>query len=478
MCGSSLIARVRACACGAGLLCCALPLPGADVPVLLAGYLQNDVDIQNCAAQVERQELSRTATAVSNGFSITLSTGTVTVVTGSDFLMTFTPQASATFPQYRSLSFVVSSDFALASSGMQVEDTSLALTLDLLSGSKETRELALLAAERNVLVARRALQDAVVGAEKEFYTELKALYQAAADIVEAKDDLYTDQLALDQIRAQGYSPSSSKYRTAQMKVVSDTRTVETEERALERDAKIFASRCGVEYDAPTALEFLPAALPEVQAVDVLSFDKQAYTELESATWTQRYNALARAADKALTLTGRAGYTFNNATTGTDTVDTGASLTWHDTGLAASAGVSLPVAANPAPVLTMALSFDPAAFVLADIAQKQDAIDERQEALSLASAEEAYRTAVVSCQTELEDIQWNRRANGETYELYRQLEADTAGYFARGIITESEYRSAQVNKEKYRLLCVVNDIELIIYNDGTRLLFCRDSEGEE
>lgn len=60
-------------------------------------------------------------------------------------------------------------------------------------------------------------------------------------------------------------------------------------------------------------------------------------------------------------------------------------------------------------------------------------------------------------------------------MYVQLEKDMTSYFKDGIITESEYLTAFANKELYRIRLLINDIDLIIYNNTTKLLFCRDDE---
>lgn len=60
-------------------------------------------------------------------------------------------------------------------------------------------------------------------------------------------------------------------------------------------------------------------------------------------------------------------------------------------------------------------------------------------------------------------------------MYVRLERDMAEYLKAGIITESEYLNAFANREQYRLQLLINDIDLIIYNNTTKLLFCRDEE---
>ena len=101
--------------------------------------------------------------------------------------------------------------------------------------------------------------------------------------------------------------------------------------------------------------------------------------------------------------------------------------------------------------------------------------EEQDLIAIQSAEEDYDTSVVDQQQSLSDIIWSRQTNAETYEMYVRLEKDMAEYLKAGIITESEYLNAFANREQYRLQLLINDIDLIIYNNTTKLLFCRDEE---
>ena len=70
--------------------------------------------------------------------------------------------------------------------------------------------------------------------------------------------------------------------------------------------------------------------------------------------------------------------------------------------------------------------------------------------------------------------WAKQSDEEEYTLYAQLENDTATWYKQGIVAESDYKAAQVNKEKARITCLVNAVEFIIYNDETKLLFHTDS----
>ena len=449
-----------------------------SIQTLLEGYLRNDLTLQNLSAEVGKQILEKEITEIDNSWSFTLETGTVTITTGESAGIELNPEVTVTVPQANNLTLGLESTVSLAfsdSAETGLEDTSLSLSADIISSTAAERKIALLKAEREVLELQRKLQNQFVQAEKDFYSELKDLYSIATEIVKAEKDLYEDQLDFEQIVAQGYSKTSSKYRTAQMEVLSDQHTVETARHKLEREVRIFASECGAEYDCEDPMDFLPADIPAVEAVDVLSFDKEDYTEIESAKWTQYINTLTREAETEITLTGSAGYTFNNSKTSSDTVDVASSFKWKDTGLGLSAGVSVPVNSSSAPVYSFGVSFDPLALKKAGLEDQQEELTVKQEELAVQSAEISYDTAVISQQSELNDIEWNRSTNAEALELYTDLEADTLKWFKQGIVNESEYKTAAVNKENYRIQCIVNDIELIIYNDETTLLFCRDQE---
>lgn len=450
-----------------------------SLTTLLAGYFRNNLTLQNLAAEVEKQILSDKSEKISNGFSINLSSGTVVYKTGAQNTLTFSPSASLEIPQLNGLTLSASSDIDLFSTEKQISDTSLSLGIDIYSSTRELKQISLLKSQRAVLEAQRNLQNGFLTVEKEFYSSLKSLYKTAISIVQAEEDLYEDKIDFEEIKAKGYNTSSVKYRSAQMKVLSDEHTVETAKRELEREVKIFASKCGVKYDATDALEFLPKEIPETTAVNILDLSKENFSEIESAVWTHKINSLTRKAEKSVSVKGSAGYTFDNENTGSDTIDAGTSFTLMDTGLSVNAGVSLPVAAeNATPAYTFGFSIDPNAFRQHSITSKVNKLSEEQENISIRSAENEYDTSVVTQQSSLEDILWSTETNSESYKMYTELEKDMAAYFERGIITESEYLSAKANKENYRLQCLIDTLNLIIYNDETQLLFCRDSELSE
>ncbi|MBB5218914.1 hypothetical protein DYE49_12220 [Treponema rectale] len=455
-----------------------------NVNDLLEGYLKNDLDLQKLTSQVQQKLLTKKSTAVSNGISVQLSTGTVTITGGDSTQIEFSPELEVKIPQAENLTLSAFTSVSVSSDedSKTFTSTSLSLAADIYSGAGEERKITLLEAERDYLETRRSLQNGFLETETEFYESLKSLYEIASQIVSAEKSLYEDTIDFEKIKAQGYSTGSTTYRLAQSEVKTDEHNVEVYRHKLEREVKIFASKCGTSYDEKNALDFLPSEIMSVEPVNVDSFKKENYVKIENAVWTNYINELKRKADKTHTLKGSAGYTFDNKVSGSnstenkyaDTVDASLSYTWDSTALTATAGVSVPVDSGN-PIYKLGLSFNPSQFIISKLQKLSDEEAAKIEELAVKSAHSDYETAVISQRTSAADILWDKSVLEENYDMYVTLEKDTALYLKRGIISESEYKSAQVNKENYRIKLLINALELIIYNNETKVLFVRDEE---
>lgn len=445
----------------------------------LEAYLANDRELKRLALEVQKMQLASKKTSINNGINVRLSTGrTVFRFSDGGTDISFEPSVTASVPQAQNLSFTVSTERESEDGIIRTQNTSLSLSADIISGNALKRKAELLAAERSLLEAKRALQNRAVQAETEFYSELKELFSTASDLLSARQELYEDEIALAEIKAKGYAASSSKYRLAEMDVMQDTYTVDTKARELEHGCAVFAEKCGTSFEpGEDPFAFLPSEIPEAQLVDIASFPAELYAKIEEAEWTHTINSLSRSADKEFTLSANGGYTFKNSYTGSDSADIGLSSSWR--GLSLGTGVSIPVNADAAhPAYTVSATFNPAEFRIASIEKKTDALTDSQELIAIEAAWEDYSTSVIDQQTSRADIEWDRGRSRSAYELYRSLEADMKQSFEAGIITQTEYLSAQANRELYRIRLLMNGMDAIIYNNTTNLLFCRDSEMQE
>lgn len=454
----------------------------------LSGYLENDIELKKLALEVKKSSLEQKKTSIENGFDISLSTGTAKFrFNGQNTSVSFNPSAKIAVPKASNLSVSASSKIEITDGNSNSADTSISFEIDLISAAPLKRKIQLLKSERSLLEAKRNLQNRALEAEKEFYTKLKQLFQGAGEISTAKNNLYEDTVSFEEIKAKGYSKNSSKYRQAELKVLSDRHEVETKIHDFEHDCAVFASECGVSFYPGTAedkknglsyADFLPRQIPPAEPVNILDFEKEFYTKIEKAVYEHKISEMERTAEKDFSLSANAGYTLKNSNSifndaeEPDTIDAGISAAFK--GFSVETGIYIP-ADGSSPVYSAGASIKPNSFRTAKIKKQSDSCSREEEILSIKSAEKDYDTDIVDKQTELNDIKWSKQTNEKTFDMYKNLAADMEKLFARGLVRESEYLNAEANKELYGFKILINDIDLIIYNNSTKLLFCRDAE---
>lgn len=450
---------------------------------LFYSYLKNDSNLKDLTIEAEKAQLALQSSKIDEGFDITLSTGSVTIQTLGDksTLTVKSAGVSASLPQASNLTLSASSgasitnwDFANSNSDSNsLSDTKLNLSVDLVSSSSLSRKITLLTAQRNLTQAKRNLQKQALQSETDFYTQLKALLTSTSEIITAQTQLYTDTIDFESIKAKGYSTASSTYKLAQMKVMSDQHDIDSKIRSLIHDYLLFYKKCGYEITLDQDTDFydlIPSDLPQVQALNIEDFEADKYTEIEEALWTYEINSLSRSASKSFTLSANGGYTFNNSTTSSNTIDTG--LTSTIGGLNLTAGVSIPVqGGNPA--YTFSASLSPSTFFQNSITKKTNDLTEEQELLAIENARTNFETVKVDKEQELQDLEWNKQSYNESYTMYQDLANQLETHYKAGLIKESEYLSALSNAKNYKVKLISNLIDFIIYNNELQSLFVAD-----
>ena len=440
---------------------------------LLLSYLENDVDLQKLTLSAQKAALSLDYTKVDESFDITLASGTVTLTSdeGSAKIKA-SPSVKVSLPQASNLSVKAGASFVSSEAASSAQDVSLSASLDLISTNGLFRKISLLKAERAYKEALRKLQNQSLEAEKAFYTEYKALLSSIKQIIKAEQSLYSDSIDFDSVKAQGYSSSSSTYRLAEMKVLSDKHTVESNLRSLIHDYVVFYKKCGYDISLEANqdyLELIPNDIESPQAVDVLAFDKNSYAKIEEAKWTNEINSLERKADSTFSLAANAGYTYQNSVTDSDTLDAG--LSFDFAGLSLGAGLSFPVgneaSASSSPALTLSASLSPSSFKKNSIQKKQANLSEEAELLDIQSANSSYETYIVSAIQNLEGLNWEKNTINENYAMYSKLAEELESWYKMGIVTQSEYLSAKANAAMYKVEILINMLDFIIYNDEVK-----------
>ena len=455
-----------------------IPLFSTDYTVfkLLSGYIENDITLQKLTSSVKYSQLQSDISDISDGWSFTLETGTVSVITGENSKVTLTPSASLSLPNANNFTVNLETSLTYSDSKVSVQDSSLSFNTDIISSTSLVHKITKLKNERNILEAKRNLQNGFVESEKNFYSGLNSLYSKAVSLITSQLTLYEDQISLEELKASGYSESSSKYRTAKLTVLSDQYQVQEYQHELERQTKIFADKCGIDYQGDEVMTFLPSDIPSVKAINITDFNRECYTSIESARWTHYINTLSRQSSSIIGLNLTTGYTKDNSTTDTDTLDAGSTFSVNSTGLILQGGISVPVFTDSfSPVYTFGISFDPNELRTIPLNRKVNRIESDQEELDIKDAMSDYETSVIEKTTSLSDLMWQKESDNEYYTMYKQMEEDYKKYFDLGIISESEYKQSQANRQKYEIEIIINKIDFLIYNAETKLLFTRDEE---
>lgn len=447
---------------------------------LLASYLERDSDLKKLTIELQKEKLNYQSTKIDNGFDIQLSTGTMRFTVGDDFSFKVNPSVSVKLPQYSNLGIKASSEVSVTNDstfGDSVSDTSISLTMDILSSSRAEREITFLKAERSILEAERALTKKALEKEQTFYKNLSKLLNKVSSIIAAQQDYYDDKINFEKIKAQGYAKTSSTYRRAEMQVLGDEHDIESDERTLFNDYRIFYIECGKNLnldDLTDYMSLVPDDIELVEPLNVHDYVPDNYTETEKAIWTYKINQMTRQASKDYYLGASAGYTLANSDTKSDSIDLGIDGTYG--GVGANLGVAIPVTSdNFNPSITMGITVKPNTFKKNKITAQIEDLSEEEEKMAIENARINYITAAKQKDLDLESILWERSTNNQNLELYKNLEDDMLKWYKQGIITESEYLSAKVNRLKSSVLQIVNYIDVIVYNSEIKSMFVDETK---
>ena len=127
-------------------------------------------------------------------------------------------------------------------------------------------------------------------------------------------------------------------------------------------------------------------------------------------------------------------------------------------------------ANPS--VSFSLSWNPNQGKLAEINEELTSLKERQEVISLKKAYDDYESTFNEYETERENLLWQYEKIMEEVSMYKELAEDTAFWYNEGIVSESEYRQANMNYAKALLSLTNSKIEQLIYNLNLKSQFVK------
>lgn len=449
------------------------------VQQMFLAYIENNNEIKSLVLNAEKAQLNYKSVEIDNGFDITVSTGTITLQSsGNGTRISAKPSATAKMSQFSNLSLSGSSNLNYQSekdNELKFTDTSISLGVDIISPVMLQREISLKKAERSFLEAKRSLQNQTIKVETEFYNKIKSLLNDTNSLLQANKSLYEDTLSLESAIAKGYSERSSTYRMAQMKVLTDEHSIEEKKRNLLNEFSSFYNACGLDFEMDEnqdLMDLIPSDIPSVTPVNILDYDQNKYTKIETALWNQEINSLSRKINNNYTLSVNGGYTFDNSSVNCDTVNAGVNSKLGGVNL--NANLSVPVDNDSKkPSITMSASFTPNTFKKQKISDKQKELEIEQESISMENALLDYEKSVIDSQQNLKNLLWNQESYEESYKMYVELEKDIQLMYDQGIVNRSEYLNAKNNVQSYKIKILENQLNLIIYNNNVHTMFVAD-----
>jgi hypothetical protein len=456
---------------------------------LLAAYVANHREIQTMMIQLHQQQLSHESTMVSQGIKLNLSTGNFSMgssqIRGEPSISVSMPKLNgtyveATFPLQFDLnkdsSSVASSGETASGSGLQ--GTSISIGTEIIGNSGKSNQLSILKANRSLQEAQRKIQEQALAVEKEFYSKIKELYSSYGNLLSSKDSVYTKELDLAVLQAQGYSPTSTRYRTKEMEVLSTQRNVDKQQRKFQREMELFAQKCGLQSNQ-LSMENLSLPVELLASTGILEQlpleGVERYTAMESAQWNLTTTQLEMEANSPVTLSAEAGYTYKNQNLGATQADTvQAALVLQGFGGRLSSGVSVPLEGEEkTPSAQISLSWSPNDMKTQSLQKSQRELSLQLAQIKILDAEEKYLQAAEDALLTWEDLLWNRQVAFEELQLYQQLAQDTTNLYNRGMTTETEFNQATTNRDKAQIQCQIVDLELLLHYIGTRQLFVQE-----
>ncbi|MDC7228501.1 MAG: hypothetical protein PQJ61_17195 [Spirochaetales bacterium] len=448
-----------------------------SIEFYLAGYLENNIDLQQLMLDVEEADAELYELYVENGVNVEISTGSSTLTfSESDVEIAASPSVSVTIPNANNTSITTTVPLTVTlgdSTGTSLDDAGVSLSTEIISSTADENLLTKEEYQRAVTEAEQAVETKKISLQVDFWDDVRDIYTADQTMKTDADELYDNKIALDTIIAQGYAESSSIYRTAQLELKESEFTVQKDERDLQKLLGDFAVSCGL---SPNSITELPVIDENYFNIELVSFDnyrRENFIDLEDVVWDHEYNERLRDAESDFSLSLDAGYGYSAsygsiATEAENEVSTG--LTTSYKGLSTSIGVSTKLEDPDEPSITFSFSYDFGTAELEDVYDIMDEIDEKGELLDIESAIESWVEYRQDAFSEKATLEWTREQNAEQLALYKEMYEDSQKWFESGDIPETDLLQAENSYETKLDDSIITIIDCITYNIEIEELF--------
>ena len=360
--------------------------------------------------------------------------------------ITTEPYANIALPSYNNTGINLSGPYSKVGQ-RQEAGAGVSVSTDIYSKNAEAKKYTLNLAQSAADQARRAKEEGLALAEKQFLQDIQRLLDDYTTLLDKKLSEVKAEIQYNQTKAQGYADSSTKMRTANLELLGAKREHQNADFNFSASYHVFAESCGLTTDeAPQMfLTSLWDSIPIQKAADIAQYPQSAYKKLVEAEQQHTQNAAKRNIELSpFSIGADAGYKLRNTKIGNASAKNEHSvlggLSMQFPGGKAYTGVEVPLS------------------------------DPKNTAIKLEDAKEQYQKQLHTNKTAKEQMIWQQTATADELSIYKQNADDHAQWYRNGVISKVESLQAELEYKKAEARYAKAKTAVMIFNIDTALLF--------
>ena len=389
---------------------------------------------------------------------------------------TTAPYANIALPSYNNTGIKLSVPYSKVGQ-RQETGAEVSVSTDIYSKNAEAKKYTLNLAQSAADQARRAKEEGLALAEKQFLQDIQRLLDDYTTLLDKELSEVKAEIQYNQTKAQGYAESSTKMRTANLELLGAKREHQNADFNFSASYHAFAESCGLTTDeAPQMfLTSLWNSIPVQKAADIEQYPQAAYKKLVEAEQRHMQNAAKRNIELSpFSIGADAGYKLRNTKIGSGSAKNEHSvlggLSMQFPGGKAYTGVEVPLADPKSTALKLSFSWNPFSIQYRKLDKKNAKLEDAIERLKIEDAKEHYQKQLHTNKTSNEQMTWQQKATADELSIYKQNADDHAQWYRNGVISKVESLQAELEYKKAEARYAKAKTAVMIFNIDTALLF--------
>ena len=390
--------------------------------------------------------------------------------------ITTEPYANIALPSYNNTGIKLSVPYSKVGQ-RQETGAEVSVSTDIYSKNAEAKKYTLNLAQSAADQARRAKEEGLALAEKQFLQDIQRLLDDYTTLLDKKLSEVKAEIQYNQTKAQGYADSSTKMRTANLELLSAKREHQNADFNFSASYHAFAESCGLTPDEKPQM-FLTSlwdSIPVQKAADIAQYPQSAYKKLVEAEQQHTQNAAKRDIELSpFSIGADAGYKLRNTKIGSVSAKNEHSvlggLSMQFPGGKAYTGVEVPLSDPKNTAIKLSFSWNPFSIQYRKLDKKNAELEDAIERLKIEDAKEHYQKQLHTNKTSNEQMTWQQTATADELSIYKQNADDHAQWYRNGVISKVESLQAELEYKKAEVRYAKAKTAVMIFNIDTALLF--------